>query len=197
MKKTTAALAVAAMALTACGSAPPPEDPAAKAAAEAGAAALAQDSLEERNKQVVLQFFKPGITPDQMYELMHPDYVQHNPVFKRFGEINGLKGREEFKALAGFFFPAGGDAPPPPPARAAGAPADDPTYLVVAEGDTVTVLQKRYQPDPLKPGEFYETFWYDTWRLKDGKLYEHWDPATIDAKNIPPFLKGPLAGQPK
>ena len=32
-----------------------------------------------------------------MLELMHPDDIQHNPVFKRSGEENGAKGRTEFE----------------------------------------------------------------------------------------------------
>ena len=180
------------LAVSAC-SGKPPVDPAASAVAEAGAAALAQNALEESNKKVVLEFFREGITPDERYELMHPDYGQHNPIFKKFGEINGTKGREEFKLLMQTVFSRPPVATGPSQATAgAQPPAGDPRYLVMAEGDVVTVLQKRFMPDPLKPGEFYEAFWYDTWRVKDGKLYEHWDPATIDANNIPAFLKAPV-----
>lgn len=192
MKRSSTALAlIGAFALTACGGATP-EGPAAKAATEAGAAALAQNAQEEANKKVVLEFFREGITPDERYELMHPEYLQHNPVFKKFGEINGTKGREEFKLLMESVFRR-----PPAEAQASAAaentpPAGDPRYMVMAEGDVVTVLQKRYLPDPLKPGEFYEAFWYDSWRVRDGKLYEHWDAATIDADNVPAFLKGPV-----
>jgi predicted SnoaL-like aldol condensation-catalyzing enzyme len=28
------------------------------------------------------------------------------------------------------------------------------------------------------PGKTYTTTWFGTWRFKDGKADEHWDPAT-------------------
>ena len=66
----------------------------------------------------------------------------------------------------------------------------DPAYVMIADGDLVTVLQKRQLPDPQNPGKFYEGFWFDTWRVKDGKLFEHWDAATIPEK-IPDVIKQP------
>ena len=51
----------------------------------------------------------------------------------------------------------------------------------MAEGDTVTVIQKRYVQDPnAAPGTYYESFWFDTFRVRDGLLYEHWDGALIN-----------------
>lgn len=140
---------------------------------------------EEANKAVALEFFREGITADERYELMHPDYIQHNPVFKKFGEINQTTGREEFKLLLEMRerFPV------PPAAPDPNRPPNETRYLVMADGDLVTVMQRRYQPDPLKAGEYYESFWFDTWRIKEGKLYEHWDAATIDPDNIPAFLR--------
>ncbi len=61
----------------------------------------------------------------------------------------------------------------------------------MADRDLVTIMQKRYLPDPQNPGRFYETFWLDTWRVKDGKLYEHWDAQTIPAE-VPDILKAPV-----
>ncbi len=181
-------LMAASLFVAACGEAPG-ENEETTAVPAVATTALEQQALEEKNKAVVLEFFRDGITPDERYELMHPDYIQHNPVFKKFGELNATKGREEFKLLQQYRAQQPPAAPQP---SIAGRPANDPRYLVMAEGDVVTVIQKRYQPDPLNPGDFYESFWYDTWRVKDGKLYEHWDPATIDASNIPDFLTKPV-----
>jgi predicted SnoaL-like aldol condensation-catalyzing enzyme len=193
--KTYGAVVALGMALSLSAWSGQPEKAAARAsagtAAKAGAAALARIAQEEANKKVVLEFFRDGITADERYELMHPDYIQHNPVFKRFGEINGTRGREEFRLLLESRRVAANAPPAAVPATP--APAGDKRYMVMADGDVVTVLQKRYQPDPLKPGEYYESFWYDTWRVKDGKLYEHWDAATIDPKNIPDILKAPVS----
>jgi hypothetical protein len=125
--------------------------------------------------------------PDVAVTLMHPDYAQRNPIFKRFAEINGTHGREEFPVLTLY----NRSRPPAPPATVPRPPAGDPKYMVIAEGDIVIVMQKRFQPDPMKPREFYESFWFDMWRVKDSKLYEHWDAATIPSE-IPDLLKAPV-----
>ena len=49
---------------------------------------------------------------------------------------------------------------------------------VVAEGDLVTVLTVKPVTDAKDPSKSYTTTWFDTWRMKDGKADEHWDPAT-------------------
>jgi predicted SnoaL-like aldol condensation-catalyzing enzyme len=152
------------------------------ASAQTSTTPTAKHALEEANKKLAAEFFRKGITPEERTALLHPDYVQHNPVFARFNDINGYKGKEGFTALLKILR-AGGPPPEPPP-------GSDPTYRVMADGDMVTVLQKRELPDPQNPGKFYEAFAFDTWRVKDGKLYEHWDAATLPDK-LPPFLLAP------
>ncbi|MBV8906744.1 MAG: nuclear transport factor 2 family protein [Acidobacteriia bacterium] len=51
-----------------------------------------------------------------------------------------------------------------------------PVFAVVADGDLVTVLSARTLKD--KNGQEYTSTWFDTWRIKNGKADEHWDPAT-------------------
>jgi predicted SnoaL-like aldol condensation-catalyzing enzyme len=51
-----------------------------------------------------------------------------------------------------------------------------PIVAVVADGDLVTVISARNLKD--KAGNPYTSTWFDTWRIKDGKADEHWDPAT-------------------
>jgi predicted SnoaL-like aldol condensation-catalyzing enzyme len=46
-----------------------------------------------------------------------------------------------------------------------------------AEGDYVTLLFVREYDDPDVPGTKYTTTWFDTVRIVDGKLVEHWDSA--------------------
>ncbi|URK86817.1 nuclear transport factor 2 family protein [Rhizobium sp. RCAM05350] len=53
-----------------------------------------------------------------------------------------------------------------------------PVAFVTAEGDLVTVGYVREIKDEKDPAKTYTTTWYDTWRIKDGKADEHWDPAT-------------------
>lgn len=147
----------------------------------------AQSAQEEANRKLAIKFMDPKTTADERLALMHDDYVQHNPIFKRFGQINGTHGKEEFTLLMQTMR----NSPRPAPPSGPRPPAGDPAYLVMADGDLVTIMQKRYQPDPQNPGSFYEAFWFDTWRVKDGKLYEHWDAATIPAE-IPEILKAPV-----
>jgi predicted SnoaL-like aldol condensation-catalyzing enzyme len=51
-----------------------------------------------------------------------------------------------------------------------------PVVAVTADGDLVTVMSARTLKD--KNGQEYTSTWFDTWRIKDGKADEHWDPAT-------------------
>jgi predicted SnoaL-like aldol condensation-catalyzing enzyme len=51
-----------------------------------------------------------------------------------------------------------------------------PVVAVLADGDLVTVMSARTYKD--KNGQEYTSTWFDTWRIKDGKADEHWDPAT-------------------
>jgi predicted SnoaL-like aldol condensation-catalyzing enzyme len=137
----------------------------------------------EANKKLAAAFFRKGATPEERMALLHPDYVQHNPLFQRFNDVNGIHGRDAVEAFVKARAAAGTPQPPP-------NPGNDPTYLVMAEGDLVTVLHKQMLPDPQNAGKFYESFTFDTWRVKDGKLYEHWDGATIPDK-VPEFLGKP------
>jgi predicted SnoaL-like aldol condensation-catalyzing enzyme len=138
----------------------------------------------EANKKLAAAFFRKDATPAERVALLHPDYVQHNPLFQRFNDINNMHGRDAVEAFVKARAAAG--APPPTPPN----PGNDPTYLIMADGDLVTVLHKQMLPDPQNAGKFYESFTFDTWRVKDGKLYEHWDGATIPDK-VPEFLGKP------
>ncbi|CAN7180330.1 hypothetical protein LJR235_000348 [Pararhizobium sp. LjRoot235] len=55
---------------------------------------------------------------------------------------------------------------------------ETPVAFVTAEGDLVTVGYVREIKDEKDPAKTYTTTWFDTWRIKDGKADEHWDPAT-------------------
>jgi predicted SnoaL-like aldol condensation-catalyzing enzyme len=141
----------------------------------------AQTAVEiEANKRVAMEFFREGITAQERYDLLHDDYIQHNPAFKKYADERGISYKEGFLQRMTELMAGGGrgggaasDVPPPPP--------NNVYELVIAEGNTVTVIQKRYVQDPnAAPGTYYESFWFDTFRVRDGLLYEHWDGAVIN-----------------
>jgi predicted SnoaL-like aldol condensation-catalyzing enzyme len=145
-----------------------------------GAPAAGQTSAQlEANKKIAMEFFRPGITAQERYNLLHDDYIQHNPAFRKFADDNKLSYKEGFLKMMGAMMGrqggagARGGGPTPPPTNA--------TYMVMAEGDLVTILQERNVQDPTAPpGTWYKQYWFDTFRIKDGKLYEHWDGAVIN-----------------
>lgn len=153
--------------------------------------ALAEKRTEENNIAFVRAFFQPDFTDEQKYESLDENYVQHDPVFHEFNLLNKTGGQEEFKVLRRAMSQRQpGDAPmfaQPVP----GSPDWTRIHRIFADGDYVTVMERRFSPNPLHPGEFYEHFWFDTWRIENGKFMEHWDPQTIP-KNIPDFLLEPV-----
>ncbi len=156
-----------------------------------GDSACPDQATIEANKRLATAMFQRPPRPEEIGkagDVMDKDYIQHNPEFKRFGEINKLHGREEFTTLMPMMMRGDGPFAPPPP----DAPKGNPLYKVMADCDMVVVLQQRYLPDPQYKGKYYEAFWFDAWRVKDGKLMEHWDAAEIPAK-VPEFLLKPMS----
>ena len=87
-------------------------------------------------------------------------YIQHNP--------NAASGRD---SVVKFFTEILKVQPRPIQPQ-----LTSPIVAVVAEGDLVTVLAVSNRRDGA--GKSYSTTWFDTWRVKDGKADEHWDPQT-------------------
>ena len=134
------------------------------------------------NKRVASEFFRPGISGSERLALLDATYVQHSPVFKQYAADNGLSDYEAFRALVvdragrGDGSGAGGTAAQPQ------TPVGNPLEVVIARCDVVTIIHKIYRQDPTAaPGTFYETFTWDAFRMRDGKLVEHWDGATLQA----------------
>ena len=50
--------------------------------------------------------------------------------------------------------------------------------LVIAECDFVSLVWKQVLPDPDQAGRTWEAFTFDTYRIRDGRLVEHWDEST-------------------
>jgi predicted SnoaL-like aldol condensation-catalyzing enzyme len=53
---------------------------------------------------------------------------------------------------------------------------------VLADDDYVTVVMPREYDHPSNTGEKYTSTWFYLWRVVDGKLDEHWAPATLQAR---------------
>ena len=63
------------------------------------------------------------------------------------------------------------------PARPVEPAIGAPVVAVVAEGDLVVLVTMREHPHPVRNGLTYTTTWFDMFRIVDGRIIEHWDPA--------------------
>ena len=132
----------------------------------------------EANKKVAMEFFRPGA---DRVALADPTYKQHNPAFVKGGREAGLSDYEYFKSRFGGPPRQGGPGPGRGQADAPQPPAGNPLEVVMAECDTVTIIHKNFRQDPTAaPGTWYEVFTFDTFRIRNGKLVEHWDGAVIN-----------------
>ena len=113
------------------------------------------------NKKLVYDFWREVFQTRDMARAptyMAEDYMQHNPRVPT--------GRQAFMDFFGRFEKQ--------PLR----PQIDNLVTMVAEGDLVILAFRRELPDPQHPGQTYTTTWFDMFRIKDGKIAEHWDYGT-------------------
>jgi len=121
------------------------------------------DAKLEANKKVVLDFFRvvfEAENTDAAKDYLAEDYIQHNPKVPT--------GREGF---VNYFKPKFKAKPVQPELK-------EPPDVVIAEGDLVTMMWKVKTPEPTDKSKTYDKYWFDMFRVKDGKLAEHWDCAT-------------------
>ena len=117
------------------------------------------------NKKLVFDFWREVFQTHDMTsapKYMAEDYMQHNP--------NVPTGRQPFVDFFGRL--------PRQPVKA----EIDNLVMILAEGDKVVLAFRRELPDPQNAGKTYTTTWFDMFRIKDGKLAEHWDYGTKAAK---------------
>jgi predicted SnoaL-like aldol condensation-catalyzing enzyme len=132
----------------------------------------------DANKKVAMEFFRPGV---DRVALADTTYKQHNPAFVKGGREAGLGDYEYFKSRFGGPPRQGGPGPGRGQAEGPQPPAGNPLEIVMAECDVVTVIHKNFRQDPTAaPGTWYEVFTFDTFRVRNGKLVEHWDGAVIN-----------------
>ncbi len=137
----------------------------------------------EANKKVAMEFFRPGISGPERVALADTTYKQHNPAFVKGARDAGQGDYDYFKSRFGGPPAARQGGPVPGRGQADGPqpPAGNPLEIVMAECDVVTVIHKNYRQDPTAaPGIWYEVFTFDTFRVRNGKLVEHWDGAVIN-----------------
>ncbi len=90
---------------------------------------------------------------------MAESYVQHNP--------NVPTGRAAFIDFFQRFV-----KPKPIEAK-----VKAPLVSIVADGDYVVLSFVSEQTDPKDSTKKYTTTWFDMFRIENGKIAEHWDPA--------------------
>jgi predicted SnoaL-like aldol condensation-catalyzing enzyme len=123
-----------------------------------------EDPQLHANKQLALHFMRELLQCnhwERAPEWLTERYLQHNP--------NGRSGRDGIMA---FFTRTR-------PRTESCEKLTSPVVAVLADGDLVTVVMPREYDNPRKPGTKYTSTWFYLWRVVDGKLDEHWAPATL------------------
>jgi predicted SnoaL-like aldol condensation-catalyzing enzyme len=121
------------------------------------------DARVAANKQLVYDFWREVFEAGHMeiaQRYMAEGYIQHNP--------NVPTGRAAF---IDFFSKT---VTP----RAIESRVKAPLVAILADGDLVVLAFVREAVDPKDPAKKYTTTWFDMFRIEDGKIAEHWDPAT-------------------
>ena len=114
------------------------------------------------NKRLVYDFWREvfeGGHLDLTTKYMAETYMQHNP--------NVATGRAGFvEAFSKVVQPK----PIEPKVKA-------PLAAILAEGDRVVLAFARERADPKDASKKYTTTWFDMFRIENGRIAEHWDPA--------------------
>ena len=157
-------------------------------------AAAANTPTEAANKKVVLDFYAAlneadatNSTKDRIAGIaekyLSPEYKQHTI------DLPG-PGTDREKLIKMFQ-----SRPAPPPGGAAPAMSPQHTDAVMAEGDRVMLLTSRDQRDPAT-GQTKPSYVFNMFRVKDGKLVEHWDIRPTSAAGGPGGPGGPGGAPP-
>jgi predicted SnoaL-like aldol condensation-catalyzing enzyme len=131
-------------------------------AADQQALLASADPRIAANKRLVYDFWREvfeGAHMELADKYMAESYIQHNP--------NVPSGRAAF---VDFFTRMRKPAPIEARIKA-------PLVAIVAEGDLVVLSFAREGTDPKDATKKYSTTWFDMFRIENGKIAEHWDPA--------------------
>jgi predicted SnoaL-like aldol condensation-catalyzing enzyme len=116
----------------------------------------------EHNEELIWRLAEADLDDPQVMlkatgDLIHPDYIQHNPF------VAHLKGRQGVEEAFLSLIKQGISARYAKPA------------LVLANCNYVAAMIHFKRPEPDQPTTTYDSYWFDIWRIEDGKLIEHWD----------------------
>ena len=132
------------------------------AGADKAAMLASADAKLAANKKLVYDFWREVFEGGHMElaeKYMDEGYIQHNPMVPT--------GRAAFvEAFSKRVKPVLVE----PRIKA-------PLVAIVADGDLVVLSFVRENDDPSAPGKKYTTTWFDMFRIENGKIAEHWDPA--------------------
>jgi predicted SnoaL-like aldol condensation-catalyzing enzyme len=120
-----------------------------------------KEGTTEYNKHLVTEFYRrvfDAQNPAAVKDFVTEDYKQHCRHMP--------SGRNGLEAFVKAVFPNGPVAEP--------EAMNIPPAFLVAEGDMVVAAAYLPQPDPEAPGKTYDYFIFDAFRVRDGKLAEHW-----------------------
>ena len=135
---------------------------------------------EQRNLSFVLDFWNNVFMKrdaSRFAEFFAADYVDHNPNLTTPGLPGLLEYVHKLSARAAVA-PQPGAAPKP-----SGPPQSD-VVIATVDGELVTLIRKKMLPDPQDPGKTYEAFGFETLRVHDGRIVEHWD--SVMRQGAPP-----------
>jgi predicted SnoaL-like aldol condensation-catalyzing enzyme len=121
------------------------------------------DAKLAANKRLVYDFWREVFEAGHMElaeRYMAESYMQHNPMVPT--------GRAAFINLFSKIV-----QPKPIQDR-----VKAPLVAITAEGDLVILSFVQEHADPKDPAQKYTTTWFDMFRIENGKIAEHWDPAT-------------------
>ncbi|MGP4132291.1 nuclear transport factor 2 family protein [Pantoea tagorei] len=122
------------------------------------------DPALEKNKRIVYDFYREvfeGLHMEKASHYLTSEYIQHNP--------NVASGRDAFIK---FFSKRGKPKDIQHEIKA-------PLIAITAEDDKVILVFNREYRDPKNPDLKYTSTWFDMFRITNGKISEHWDPATL------------------